>query len=121
MLLMLSVVEPGLLRVTALAAAVSSSGTVFQFNEVGEAVTPVTVKVITVFALRSPDVPAIVTGEVPMLALPAAERVRVLVLVVGFGLKPAVTPTGRPEAFRVTLPAKPFCGMTVIVLVPLPP
>jgi len=32
--------------------------------------------------------------------------------VVGFGEKDAVTPLGRPDAERVTLPANPFCGYT---------
>ena len=37
------------------------------------------------------------------------------------GLNEAVTPAGRPEADKVTLLLKPFCGVTVIVLVPLAP
>ena len=36
----------------------------------------------------------------------------------GFGLKEAVTPPGKPEAVKMTLPLKPFCGVTVIVLEP---
>ena len=44
-----------------------------------------------------------------------------LVVVVGFGLNPAVTPFGNPEALKVTLPLKPFTGLTVMVLVPLLP
>lgn len=47
-------------------------------------------------------------------------RVRVLVEVVGFGLKLAVMPCGNPEAFNVTLPENPSTGVTVIVLVPIP-
>ena len=45
-----------------------------------------------------------------------AVSVNVLVVVVGFGAKPAVTPLGNPEALRVTLPVKPFSGETVMVL-----
>ena len=49
--------------------------------------------------------------------LPAV-RVSVLVLVAGFGLNAAVTPLPRPLADRVTLPAKPFVGVIVMVVVP---
>src|SRR6266436_1987878 len=47
--------------------------------------------------------------------------VSVLVLVVLLGLNDGVTPLGRPEADKLTLPPKPLCGLTVIVLVPLVP
>ncbi len=50
-----------------------------------------------------------------------AVKVNVLVEVAGFGLNPAVTPLGRPEALKVTLSEKPFSGTTVRVLVPLLP
>ena len=46
-----------------------------------------------------------------------AVNVTVLVVAVGFGEKAAVTPLGRPEALRVTLPLNPLIGTTVIVLV----
>src|SRR5437762_200747 len=46
---------------------------------------------------------------------------RSLVVAVGLGLKAAVTPLGSVEGDRVTLPVKPFCGETVIVLEPLLP
>jgi hypothetical protein len=36
-------------------------------------------------------------------------------------MEDAVTPVGKPEAERVTLPLKPFCGVMVMVLVPWPP
>jgi hypothetical protein len=46
----------------------------------------------------------------------------VLAPVVGFGLKPAVTPVGKVEVTdRFTLPVKPLNGFTVIVLAPLLP
>jgi hypothetical protein len=32
-----------------------------------------------------------------------------------------VTPLGRPDAVSAMLPVKPFWGVTVMVLVPLPP
>jgi hypothetical protein len=50
-----------------------------------------------------------------------AVSVRTLVEVVGFVLKLAVTPAGRPEAERLTDPVKPLMGVTVIVLLPLVP
>jgi hypothetical protein len=84
-------------------------------------VAAVTVRVIAVVFVKLPEVPVIVTGTVPVVAVLLAVSVNVLVLAVGFGLKDAVTPLGRPEADKVTLPLKPFCGATVIVLVPLVP
>ena len=68
-----------------------------------------------------PDVPVIVTVEVPATAVLLAVNVSVLVLVAGFGLNDGVTPAGRPDAVRFTLPVNPFVGVTVIVLVPLAP
>jgi hypothetical protein len=61
-----------------------------------------------------------VTGTVPVFAVPLAVSVNVLVLVAGFGLNDAVTPLGRPDADKLTLPPKPFSGVSVIALVPLP-
>jgi len=68
-----------------------------------------------------PEVPVTVTVAVPVVAVLLAVKVSVLVLVVGFVPKLAVTPAGSPEADRVTLPVKPFTGLTVIVLLPLLP
>jgi hypothetical protein len=62
-----------------------------------------------------------VTVTVPVTAVALAVSVSVLVEVVGFGLNAAVTPLGKPDAERVTLPLKPFTGVMVIVLVPLLP
>jgi len=59
--------------------------------------------------------------DVPVVAVPLAVNVSVLVLVVLLGLNDAVTPLGGTEVARLTLPVKPFCGVTVIVLVPLVP
>jgi hypothetical protein len=44
-----------------------------------------------------------------------AVNVSTLVPVVGFGVNDAVTPLGRPNPVRVTLPMNPFVGFTVIV------
>jgi hypothetical protein len=62
-----------------------------------------------------------VTVTVPMAAVLLAVSVNVLVVVAGFGLNDAVTPVGRPEADKLTLPLKPFCGVIVIAPVPLAP
>jgi hypothetical protein len=70
---------------------------------------------------KLPEVPVMVTVAVPVLAVLLAVNVNVLVVAAGFGLKDAVTPLGRPNADRVTLPLKPFCGVTVIVFAPVAP
>jgi hypothetical protein len=49
-----------------------------------------------------------VTLTVPVVAPLLADKVKMLVLVVLGELKDAVTPLGRPEAARLTLPVKPF-------------
>ena len=81
----------------------------------------VTVSATAVVWLRLPEVPVIVTVDVPVVALPLAVSVSVLVLVAELGLNDAVTPLGKPDAARLTLPVKPFRAPTVIVLVPLDP
>ena len=65
---------------------------------------------------RIPEVPVTVTGKVPVAAPEDAVSVNRDVVVAGFGLNEAVTPLGKPDAVKVTLPLKPFCGFTVIVL-----
>ena len=62
-----------------------------------------------------------VTVEVPGAAVLLAVSVNALVVVALAGLKAAVTPVGRPEAVRATLPVKPFFGVIVSVLEPLAP
>jgi hypothetical protein len=81
----------------------------------------VTVKVIVAVCAKLPDVPVMVTVTVPGVAALPAASVKVLVAVAGFALNDAVTPLGKPDADKLTLPLKPFCGVTVIVLVPLVP
>jgi hypothetical protein len=80
-----------------------------------------TVRLIAVELVSAPDVPLTVTFTVPVAAPALAVSVNVLELDVGFGLKLAVTPLGKPDAERVTLPVKPFVGVMLIVLVPLLP
>lgn len=62
-----------------------------------------------------------VTVAVPVVAVLLAVNVSVLVVVAEAGLNDAVTPLGRPDADRLTLPVKPFTGVTVTVSVPLLP
>src|SRR5215471_12535541 len=80
-----------------------------------------TVRAIEVASDKVPEVPVTVTVAAPAVAVLVAASVKVLVVLVGFGLKDAVTPLGKPVADKLTLPPKPFCGVTVIVLVPLAP
>ena len=58
---------------------------------------------------------------VPVVAVPLAVNVSVLVVAVLLGLNDAVTPLGRPDADKLTLALKPLCGVTVMVLVPFVP
>ena len=72
--------------------------------------------------VKLPDVPVTVTVTVPVVAVLLAVSVNVLLLAaVLLGLNEAVTPLGRPDANKLTLPLKPFCGVTVMVLVPVVP
>jgi len=64
-------------------------------------------------------VPVIVTVAVAGTVEPVAVRVRTLVVVVGFVPNAAVTPVGKPDATKVTLPVNPLRSFTVIVLVPV--
>jgi hypothetical protein len=80
-----------------------------------------TVRLIEVVWVRVPEVPVIVTELVPVVAVALAVSVKTLVEVVGLVPKLAVTPAGRPEAERVTLPVKPPEGVSVIVEFPLVP
>src|SRR5437899_4934839 len=82
---------------------------------------PVTVRAIVVVLVKVPDVPVTVTVPCPVVAVLLAVSVKVLVAVAGFGLKDAVTPLGRPDADKLTLLLKPFCGVTAMLLWPLPP
>jgi hypothetical protein len=77
-------------------------------------------EIVVVFA-KLPEVPEMVTVTVPVAAVLLAVSVNVLVLAVLLGLNDAVTPLGKPDAAKLTLPLKPFCGVTVIVLVPALP
>jgi hypothetical protein len=80
-----------------------------------------TVRLIVVVCVSVPEVPVTVTDAVPVVAVELAVNVKTLVLVVGLVPKAAVTPEGRPEAERDTLPVKPPEGVSVIVLVAVDP
>lgn len=73
---------------------------------------------IVAVLLRAPDVPVMVTLEVPIEVVAPALKVTVVEVGSGLELKEAVTPLGRPDAEKVTLPEKPFRGVTVMALKP---
>jgi hypothetical protein len=85
------------------------------------AAVPVIVRLIVVFWVTLPEAPVIATVVVPVDAVALAVKVRVLVAVAGLGLNTAVTPLGKLDAERVTLPLKLFDGVMVITVVPLLP
>jgi hypothetical protein len=80
-----------------------------------------TVREILVWFVKLPEEPVTVTVNAPIAAVALAVNVNVLVLVAGFVLKDAVTPFGKPDADKLTLPLKPLRGVTVSVLAPLVP
>jgi hypothetical protein len=67
-----------------------------------------TVREIVVALDKLPEVPMIVTVTVPVADVLVEVSVNVLMFVVLVGLKEAVTPLGKPEADKLTLPLKPF-------------
>jgi hypothetical protein len=80
-----------------------------------------TVRESVVVFVKLPEVPVMVTATVPVAAVLLAVSVKVLVLAVLAGLNEAATPLGRPDADKLTLPLKPYCGVTVMALAPLAP
>ena len=76
---------------------------------------------MVVVALREPLVPVIVMVDVPAVAELLAVRVSTLVEAAGLVPNAAVTPVGRPEAARVTLPVNGLTSVTVMVSVPVAP
>ena len=77
-----------------------------------------TVRVTVALLLKVPAAPVMVTGKVPVVAAALADKVSRLVVVAGFVLKTALTPPGRPDAVKLTLPLNPFTGLTVMVVEP---
>lgn len=81
-----------------------------------------TVRAMVVLLATVPDVPVTVTVETPGVAVAKALNVSVVLRVaVVAGLNVAVTPAGSPVAEKATLPLKVPCGVTAMVLTPLPP
>ena len=76
-----------------------------------------TLRGIVVVTVRLPEVPVMVTVLVPPAAEALALTVSVVVPEVGLGEKDAVTPLGRPETARVTLPVNPYSGVIVTTVV----
>jgi hypothetical protein len=83
--------------------------------------TPVTVSSNLAVLVKLPEVPVMVIVDVAEAAELLAVNVNVLDVAALAGLKDAVTPVGRPDTARFTMPLKPFCGLIVIVLSPLDP
>ena len=75
----------------------------------------VTVRLTVVVWVKLPDVPVIVTVEVPVAAVLLTASVRM------DEANDAVTPEGRPDAVKVTVPLNPPTGATVMVDLPLEP
>jgi len=67
-----------------------------------------TVSEMEVVLAKLPEVPVMVTGNVPVVAVLLAVNVKVLDPAVLAGLKEAVTPLGKLDADKLTLPLKPF-------------
>lgn len=79
---------------------------------------PPTVRLMLTLDVRPFDVPVMVMVDVPVVAVAEAVSVSELVLVVEAGLNEAVTPEGRPDAVRDTVPLNPPEGTTVMVSLP---
>jgi hypothetical protein len=79
------------------------------------------VSAMVVVAVNVPEVPVMVTVNVPGVAVLLALTVRTLLPVVGLVPNAAVTPVGKPDAARVTLPVEPHGLFTVMVSVALLP
>jgi hypothetical protein len=81
----------------------------------------VTVRAMVVVLLIVPEVPVMVTEDVPTVAVALAVNVIALVVVAGLRENVADMPAGRPLAARVTLPLNGLTSVIVMVTVQLPP
>src|ERR1700733_5727722 len=100
--------EPGLMfKVAGVAARVKLGG-------------GLTVSAIVALLVKLPEVPVMVTVELPAAAVPAAVKVRVL-LPDAIAPKVALTPIGRPDAASATVPLKPFKAVMAMLLALLAP
>ena len=73
-----------------------------------------TVRENVVVTDKVPDAPLTMKEYKPGVAELLAVTVIVLIVFAELGLKDAVTPAGKPEAVRLTLPVNPFSPVTVI-------
>lgn len=77
---------------------------------------------VTVIEFVTPAAaPVTVTGNAPVIAPASAVKVSALLDEAGFGLKEAITPPGRPDVDKLTVPLKPLNGVMVIVVEPVAP
>ncbi len=108
MAMLLVPLEPGLmLKLAGVAASVKLGG-------------GLTVRAMVALLVKMPEVPVMVTGDLPAAAVLAAVKVAVL-LPEATALKVAVTPVGRPEAVNVTVLLKPYNDVMAMLLVPFEP
>ena len=73
---------------------------------------------IVALLFRLPEAPEMLTAKVPVAELPVAVKATRLVLVAGLVPNTAVTPLGKLDAVKFTLPLNPFTGFIVTVLKP---
>jgi len=71
--------------------------------------------------VRVPDLPDTITVVAPGAAVADAVKVRTLDVVALAALNDAVTPEGKPETLRATLPENPLSGVIAMVLVMVAP
>jgi hypothetical protein len=71
-----------------------------------------------VVSVRPPETPVTVINCVPGVAEALAVSVSVLLVVDELGENDAVTPFGKPEAEKLTLPVNPYWGLTLMLNVP---
>jgi hypothetical protein len=74
-----------------------------------------TTSVTLAVCVRFPLAPVMVRVKLPVCAVAVVDTVKVDVPVVEVGLKLPLAPVPKPVALRSTVPAKPFCGVTVTV------
>jgi hypothetical protein len=76
-----------------------------------------TLRRTVVVADTAPEVPVMTTVAEPVVAVLLADSVSKLVPDVGFGVNDAVTPLGKLDATKLTLPVNPFTLVTTTLVV----